>query len=100
QPAPGSGNRRREACRQMVLPRASAPGKRKERVMSEWKPIETAPGGVPVRVGKWEFWGGKNEWKENEGVAWRPRLFGLFRHYQYVGREYHYWKPLPPPPSS
>lgn len=68
--------------------------------MENWKPIETAPPDTPVRVGKWEFWGGKKEWKENEGVVWRPRFFGLIKSREYVGKEYHFWKELPPPPAA
>lgn len=67
--------------------------------MSNWQPIETAPANTPVRVGKWVFRREETEWRESEGVVWRPRLFGLIRQWEYVGREYHYWKPLPPPPS-
>lgn len=66
----------------------------------EWQPIETAPANTPVRVGKWEFWREVPEWKESEGVVWRPGLFGLIKHWEYVGKEYHYWQPLPPPPKS
>lgn len=65
--------------------------------MSEWKSIDSAPIDEAVIVGKWETFGGKLDWRESTGAAWERGFWGRKR--TYYGREYSWWKPLPPPPT-
>lgn len=68
--------------------------------MSEttWQPIETAPTDRMVRLGKWDLFSGKLEWRESAGAPWERSLFG--RRLTYCGREYSHWQPLPGPPTN
>lgn len=68
--------------------------------MSDWKTMVTAPTDVAVKVGRWSLYMNKMEWRQEIGVVWEARLFGLPRKRYRVNRDYTHWDYLPNPPKS
>ena len=66
--------------------------------MSDWQPIETAPTGVTVRLGRWDVFDGHLRWREREGVAFK-RVFWLWRARADDWMNATHWMPLPAPPE-
>jgi hypothetical protein len=69
--------------------------------MSNWQPIETAPTGQKVRLGKWYFaFDGKPIWMTSAAIAYEATFFGLSKRATFYGDEYTHWMPLPSPPEA
>lgn len=69
--------------------------------MSDWQPIETAPVGKRVMLGRWYMgWEGKPVWQEEIDVAYERGFFGFGKTATYDGRKYTHWKWPPPPPTT
>lgn len=66
---------------------------------TDWRELSTAPTDVVVRLGKWDLFCGKLEWRETMGAPWEAGWFGR-RKPTWYGREYTHWLPAPPPPKS
>lgn len=67
--------------------------------MNEWQPIDTAPKGEQVKLGRWSIVCGQQRWHVMEGRASEPFCFGMFHRKTFEGRYFTHWQPLPPPPS-
>jgi hypothetical protein len=63
-----------------------------------WQPIETAPIGVHVKLGKWRVGfidDVPDRWFQSDGIARKQGWFGP----RIVASDYSHWMPLPAPPE-
>lgn len=69
----------------------------------KWQPIETAPKGVIVKMGRWvKSWTkpGGLEWVETIGKAKHKTFFPWSVSYTWDGASNTHWQPLPEPPTE
>ncbi len=67
--------------------------------MNEWQPMNTAPNGQQVELGRWEVWKGEYKWETREGTPFEKKFFGLIVFETYEARKYTHWRHLPEPPK-
>lgn len=65
----------------------------------KWQPIETAPTGVEVELGRWALYGESMKWERRVGVAWNKRWLWGRRKVEWT-KEYTHWRNLPPAPET
>lgn len=75
----------------------------------DWQPIDTAPKGVKVRVGKFTDYDGGLKWRTDVAHVWelnsKMRAFPFLPvikewELSYEGRQFTHWQPLPEPPTT